>query len=423
VVESRTTTTSCSALALIIAACAGAIGVAAAQFGQPNVFVPPNVTGNPPSASVKKKYSPFPSQTRWTLALGSALTVRPAFDGAFGYFPIEGDRIAAYDLRPGTLQWVVTAATRSAPVVGGSFLFLDPGEALRALRVSDGSVAWEIPFADTLAAPLVFADGWLFAATPQSLLAFQATDGSLIWRRDLGGVRASPAVSGDRLYVSLDDGRVLALRVKDGETVWERTLSTVGMPNEILALETQLFVGSTDNYLYCLKIKNGEIDWRKLTGADVISRPLADEDNVYFVSLDNVLRALNRSHGVQRWMRPLPFRPAWSPIVALDALVVAGPALPARAFFLKDGTPAETLTTEKPGDIVAPLHTFAAPAAFGPVIVLVTRSISGEASVIATSRDIEPPIAPGIAPLPNLIPMGAPVTSTPGFGPTPGFGR
>ena len=401
------------------------IVVAAPQFGQPNVFVPPSVNANLPSANAKRKYSPFPSQTRWTLDLGSALTVRPAFDGAFGYFPIEGDRIAAYDLMPGKLLWVATAATRSEPAVGGSFLFLDPGEALRALRASDGSVAWEIPFADTLAAPLVFADGWLFAATSQSLLAFQASDGSLVWRRDLAGVRAAPAASGDRLYVSLDDGRVLALRVKDGETVWEKKLSSDGMPNEILALETQLFVGSTDNYLYCLKIKNGDIDWQKRTGADVISRPLADEDNVYFVSLDNVLRALNRSHGVQLWMRPLQFRPAWSPIAALDALVVAGPILPARAFFLKDGTPADSLTTEKPGDIVAPLHAFTAPAAFGPVIVLVTRSVSGEASVLATSRSVEPPPAPAMMPLPNLIPMGtgAPAASPPGFGPPPGFGR
>jgi hypothetical protein len=156
----------------------------------------------------------------------------------------------------------------------------------------------------------------------------------------------------------------------------------------------------------------------------VISQPLADEDNVYFISLDNVLRALNRSHGVQLWMRPLQFRPAWSPIAALDALVVAGPALPVRAFFLKDGQPAESLTTEKPGDIVAPLHAFDAPTAFGPVLVLVTRSISGEASVIAVSRTIEPPPAPTIVPLPNLIPMGtgAPAATTPGFGPTPGFG-
>ena len=222
----------------------------------------------------------------------------------------------------------------------------------------------------------------------------------------MAGVRASPTATGDRVFLALADGRVLALRVDDGEQVWARRIG--GMPNEILAVDIQLFVGSTDNYLYCLKIADGEIGWRKQTGADVLNRPLADDDNVYFVSLDNVLRALNRGHGVQQWMRALPFRPAWAPIGALDAVIVAGLAVPPRAYFLKDGAPADALTTDKTGEIVAPLHTFTSPTAFGPVIVLVTRSLAGEVSVTATSRAIEPPPASGIGPLPNVIPMVAP---------------
>jgi len=384
-VESRTTTTSCSALALIVV-CASAITLTA--------------------ATVKKTYSPFPSRTHWSLSLNNNLTARPAFDGASGYFPIEGDRIAAYELNQGTLLWVISAATKSAPAVGGDLLFLDLGASIAARKTGDGSLAWEIPFAEKLAAPLVFANGWLFAATSDALMAYRASDGSLVWRREVAGVRASPTATGDRVFLALADGRVLALRVDDGEQVWARRIG--GMPNEILAVDIQLFVGSTDNYLYCLKIADGEIGWRKQTGADVLNRPLADDDNVYFVSLDNVLRALNRGHGVQQWMRALPFRPAWAPIGALDAVIVAGLAVPPRAYFLKDGAPADALTTDKTGEIVAPLHTFTSPTAFGPVIVLVTRSLAGEVSVTATSRAIEPPPAGGIGPLPNVIPIVAP---------------
>jgi PQQ-like domain len=357
-------------------------------------------------APAKKPFSPFPSRTHWSLSLNNNLTVQPAFDGDSGYFPIEGDRIAAYDLTHGTLLWLISAAPRSAPAVGAGLLFLESGETLSARQTKDGSLAWEIPFTEKLAAPLVFANGWLFAPTPDALVAYRASDGSLVWRRDIAGARASPAVAGDRLYLSLTDGRVVALRVEDGAQVWAEKIG--GMPNEILALDTQLFVGSTDNHLYCLKIATGEFDWRKQTGADVLRRPLADEKNVYFVSLDNVLRALNRGHGVQQWMRPLPFRPAWAPIEALDAVVVAGLALPPRAYFFKDGAPADALTTDKTGEIVAPLYTFTSPIGFGPVIVLVTRSLSGEVSVTATSRSIEPPPAPGIGPLPNVIPVLAP---------------
>src|SRR5205823_1665418 len=123
------------------------------------------------SAILKKKFSPFPALPRWTLALNSALTARPAFDGSFGYFPLEGDRIVGYDLAAGTLLWTTSAATRSEPAAGGGLVFLDPPEALRALNASDGSVAWEIPFAEALTVPLVFDRGWLFAATPAAILA------------------------------------------------------------------------------------------------------------------------------------------------------------------------------------------------------------------------------------------------------------
>ena len=60
------------------------------------------------------------------------------------------------------------------------------------------------------------------------------------------------------------------------------------------------------------------------TGADVVSRPSVDDDHVYFVSLDNVLRALNRGNGVQQWKRGLPFRPAWRPMTAADTVLVTG---------------------------------------------------------------------------------------------------
>ena len=341
--------------------------------------------------------SPFPSRMHWSLALNNALTVVPAFEDGYGYFPIEGDRIAAYDLESGTLRWLTAGQPTSPPAAGGGLLFLEQADRLTALRADDGSVGWEVPLSGPLAVPLVFANGWVLACTTDAVLAYRSTDGSLAWRHDITGVRARPAITAERLFLSTDDGRVVALRGADGATVWEKTVG--GQPNEILALDTQLFVGSTDNFIYCLKA-DGEIAWRTRTGADVVHRPVADDDNVYVVSLDNVLRALNRGHGVQQWMRPLPFRPAWPPLIALDAVVVAGLSLPPRAYFLKGGAPAEALTTDQMGEIAAPLHAFPSLTAWGPLIVLVTRT-TGDATVTATSRSIEPPPVTGISPLPG----------------------
>jgi outer membrane protein assembly factor BamB len=356
----------------------------------------------------KRFYSPFPSRTHWSLELNNALTTQPAFDGGFGFFPIEGDRIAAYDLTSGSLLWIVMAAPQSAPVASGGLLYLEQHEKLTALKTADGSVAWERPLSDKLAVPLAVADQYLFAATSGALTAYQAMDGAQVWTREVAGVRSTPTVLGNYLYASLDDGRIVALSAENGEPAWARKIG--GMPNAILADDTQLFVGSTNNYLYCLKRATGEVNWTKITGADVVHRPVADKDTVYFVSLDNVLRALNRGHGVQLWMRGLPFRPAWAPVIAMDAVVVAGLALPPRAYFMKTGLAADALTTTQIGDIASPLHTFVSPLAWGPMMVLVTRGLSGQATVTATSRTIEPPPLTVLSPFPNATPVQVPKT-------------
>jgi outer membrane protein assembly factor BamB len=351
--------------------------------------------------------SPFPSRTHFTLALNNQLTAPPAYDARFGYFPIEGDRIVAYDLLVGMQRWIVSAKPRSAPTVGGDLLFIDREDGISALHTSDGSMAWTAPLPKALVAPPVWDHGWLIAVTASELIAFRAADGSPVWRHDVTGVRAAPAIDADRLYVSLDDKRVVAFRIDTGARLWERRLG--GPPNEILAAGDRLFVGSNDNYLYCLKAEDGTIEWRWQTGADVVSKPLADRDRVYFVSLDNVLRALNRRNGVQQWKRPLPFRPSWPPVRAADTVVVAGIAGSARAFLLKDGAPAGELTTEAGTEIVAPFHTFPSVATLGPMVIAVTHTIAEGATIVAVSRSIEPAAAP-LVPLPGILPVAIPKT-------------
>ena len=52
--------------------------------------------------------------------------------------------------------------------------------------------------------------------------------------------------------------------------------------------------------------------FRSLTGADVIGGD-GDRDAVFFTSLDNILRAVNRGNGNQRWIGRVATRPALPP--------------------------------------------------------------------------------------------------------------
>jgi outer membrane protein assembly factor BamB len=358
--------------------------------------------------------SPYPADVRWTLALNTALVAQaePAYDGSDGYFPIQGDRIVAYDLRRGTQRWLVSARPLSSPAVSGGLLFLEQTGSLSALHVKDGSAAWTIPFTERLLVPLVSDKSRVVAITATTILSFRVEDGMLQWRREVGAKpHRRPSLGGDGVYVPMADGRVLALRADNGEMVWERRLPEP--PNEILIAESQLLVGSNDNYLYCLNTSDGQTRWRSpRTGSDVVSRPTVDDDRVYFVSLDNVLRALNRGNGVQQWKKGLTFRPAWSPIIGADTVLVTGIQGPLLAFFRKDGTAGGELATG--ADLIAaPPYAFESADALGPVIVVVTRNLKAGATIMAVSRRIEPVAVP-LGVLPGLVPVPPASLAPPG---------
>jgi hypothetical protein len=187
---------------------------------------------------------------------------------------------------------------------------------------------------------------------------------------------------------------------------------------------------------------DGRVDWRWRTGGDVIGKPVADDRYVYFVSLDNVLRAMNMVTGGQQWMRPLPMRPAWGAVRAGSTIVVAGQLPPLRAFNIKDGVAAGTLTgvaapapEAKPADAAAPADAppkkappaFAAlpggaevaaapyvleqPLTRAPMLLMLFKDIATGASATLVGHTMEPALVPAVAQLPNLIQI-APVTPT-----------
>jgi outer membrane protein assembly factor BamB len=358
----------------------------------------------------------FPAQHLWTLPLNVQLVAPPAFQDLHGFFPIEGGLIVAYDLTTGTQMWIVPAAAVSRPAASRDLLFVMEDGTLEALHVADGSSAWKLPFTEQLAAPLVFDNGWLVAATTgASIVAFRASDGHLVWRSDIGSpAHAPPTLADDRVYVPAEDGRVVALRVNDGTQVWTHHLG--GAPSEILATGDRLFVGSKDNFFYCLKTQDGSVDWPVPTGADVIGLPVADAHNVYFVSLDNVLRAVHRGSGNQEWKRVLAVRPTAGPIQAANVILVTSLSKTLPAFKASEkGLSAGDLGT---GDeLASPPHVVTVPGIIGPVVIVVTNDMLTGATVTAIARSIEPTATP-IAPLPDAI-MVTPAGPAPLVSPIP----
>src|SRR5262245_58976735 len=195
------TTICCSAVALIVVVCA----LGSAQTPPPK----------PPALG--------PFRQIWTAQLEGALTALPSFSGERGFFPMDGDRLVAYDLTNGAPLWVAPRSVVLQPANGAGLVFGALATQLFALAEEDGRVVWEQPVAETLTTPLVWDNEWLIAATQSgAILAFRASDGEMIWRAEIGaGANARLALAADRVYVSAEDHRVVALGVEDGQTIWE----------------------------------------------------------------------------------------------------------------------------------------------------------------------------------------------------------
>src|SRR5262249_52458167 len=150
-------------------------------------------------------------------------------------------------------------------------------------HVKTGNVAWQVPFVETLAArPMSDHERLILLTASGSVVAFRDRDGALLWRRELGWSPHAPATqTADRVYVPGSDGRLAALDGATGAPLWEHRFP--GSVNEILASGDRVFAGSNDNFFYCLMARDGKVDWRWRTGGDVIGKPAADEDTVYFV--------------------------------------------------------------------------------------------------------------------------------------------
>jgi outer membrane protein assembly factor BamB len=351
----------------------------------------------------------IPVRQVWALSLNTHIVTQPAFAGTRGFFAVEDNRLAAYDLSSGTRLWLVDARPVFAPVAADDHLVIAEAEALVGLHAEDGSEAWRVALDEPVAARPTAAGHSIVVTTKSGTVhLMRVNDGTIVWSQEVGApAGASAASDGRHVYVPISDGRIVALSEDTGERVWERRIG--GKPGGMLPVGDRLFAGSDDNFFYCLLVKDGQIDWRWRTGGDIVGVPAADSHTVYFASLDNVVRALNQKSGGQRWMRALQLRPTSGPQLAGKTVVIAGPSPAIRTLSAQDGTPTPDIPTGD--DVVAAPYTLFAPVTGLPMVVVVTRNIVRADAVLLFVRSIDPIPTP-VAPLPDAV-MPAPTLPTP----------
>jgi outer membrane protein assembly factor BamB len=366
-----------------------AVLVAVPSGAQPRQAAPPASAVTPGLAPAPRV---FPLGVAWILPLEEAsdttvelsargLACPPAYDVWSMYVALKTGRLSAVSLGTGTARWTVKAADVRAVTATDGLVLTVAGDLVTARRGADGVVAWELRLDVNASAALCAEHGWVIAATEGGdVLGIRAREGTKVWQVKAGARLAGvPAIAGDGLYLPLENNQVRRLDILTGRTVWQRTL--VARPRTILALEDRLFVGTVGRYLYALEPNDaGRVRWR-IHSPEVTGAPAAGERMVYYLSLDNVLRAIDRVNGTLKWQQVLGYRALYGPVPAGPLLLVAGTSNAVSAWTATLGTEAGVF--EAPHELAAPLHVI-------PGLVdrdLLIVGISPEGTVLAIRPD------------------------------------
>jgi hypothetical protein len=277
----------------------------------------------------------------WSVALPASLAATPGVDAAQAYLPLRSAALAAVSLTDGATVWSVPMAdVFGSPETGDDLVFVARSAGVEALDAATGKTRWRTDVGGNASAPLLWQNGWLFVATEQGVLfALRSRTGEVIWKHAIGApALVRPAAADDLVFLLPNNGRVLALALENGATAWEVVLPAAA--TTLHPLDDRVFVGCADTFFYCLKAKDGKQKWRWRTGGTVTGTMVVDDDHVYFLSLDNVLRALSRENGQQAWKASLPHRPIGALFLSGRLLLVPGIAVEVPAFQSFDGSAA-----------------------------------------------------------------------------------
>ena len=350
----------------------------------------------------------LPVAIRWTVDLSTGVATAPVSDGNRIFLALRSAHLTARDVRDGRELWRIEKDVSSPFAADAGLLFIAAGEAIEARRTSDGASAWVVPRLIP-AAPLVAAGGFLFVVSSTEIVAIRAADGGIVWRQAAGGVRHAPAIDGDRLYVGADDGRVLALETATGVVRWEQYVR--GGVTALAASRGLVYAGAGDKQLHCLDGRNGGVRWSFRVGSFVGGHIAVDEDRVYFAALDNVIRALDRTTGNQRWKEPVSRRP----IAGVRAIghVVFVPLTGAELVMLFDRDGARSGVLTMPGDITSGASPEVRETEAGLELFVVTGGLSNQWQLTHVGPAGELALVPfsSLAVLPGAVFLTDPLTA------------
>jgi len=262
------------------------------------------------------------------------------------YVTLQDQGTIALDRETGDTIWTNRLTGRWPPVLAASDVVAAiTTDEVAAFDRATGSIRWRVPLPANSVAPAVSTGELVVVALENgSIVAIRTRDGTTAWmcRLDELVTPVSLAADADTVYMTTGGSHVAAVTSSSGDLKWRVNLS--GQLSPPAVGKDRLFVGSTNNAFFALDAGTGTPKWnwrREMIGGDVVGAAV-DGDVAYFVGLDNLLRAVNRGSGAQRWKQPIPMRPIAPPAAFGGIVAVFGISPAVATFNARTGTPLGT---------------------------------------------------------------------------------
>jgi outer membrane protein assembly factor BamB len=232
-----------------------------------------------------------------------------------------------------------------------------PGERI-AVITDPGQISDQVPVRPVSLPPARVNGSWSQpGGDPSNNLGHLALGGSLrkVWTADAGTgssssgrLSAVPLVAGGKVFTLDAGGDVSAFSAASGAKVWTTSVtpknesSREGFGGGIALDGSKLFVTTGFGTVVALNPGSGAVEWTKSIGEPIRNSPTATGGKVFFVSVENMLHALNGANGEELWKkRGLPQTATLlsnaSPAVAGSTVVAPFPAGDIVAFQTRDG--------------------------------------------------------------------------------------
>ncbi len=288
-----------------------------------------------------EKFGPIgflPVNLTWAIYTGPA-AFDPVADDSQIYVALKTKAVGAWTVQNGTPKWSVNdLAPVQPPVVDSGRLYIVLDGEVTALDTASGKPLWRVPTGAPVAAPPVAKAGWLLLGLETGeLRALRGETGETVWAIRLNApIKTPPAIVGDRLYVAPQNNHLVAIDLTAGQELWSEEFD--GVVTGLAAQKERVFAGTSRNF-YALD-HAGHFKWKRRIGAEVVGRPIADDENVYAVFTDNTMWGLGSDSGSLRWRVALTYRPISGPVRADDTLLLNGLAPILHGYYTKDGAAA-----------------------------------------------------------------------------------